>query len=140
MVKSVLWGRESILSAPKSYPSLLEIGSRTERLGVPRKRLILSSISRFSCNLKVETLSVWRLTHIMKGVNVNFKQLDFAVCCIGLLASRLGMNQSDVYDRLKKSGVLDGYIVEGYEPLHTFSSDCIADDLIGYMKEKGVLS
>lgn len=47
MVKSVLWGRESILSAPKSYPSLLEIGSRTERLGVPRKRLILSSISRF---------------------------------------------------------------------------------------------
>lgn len=50
------------------------------------------------------------------------------------------MNQSDVYDRLKKSGVLDGYIVEGYEPLHTFSSDCIADDLIGYMKEKGVLS
>ena len=110
------------------------------RVVVPRKRLILSSISRFSCNLKVETLSVWRLTHIMKGVNVNFKQLDFAVCCIGLLASRLGMNQSDVYDRLKKSGVLDGYIVEGYEPLHTFSSDCIADDLIGYMKEKGVLS
>lgn len=83
---------------------------------------------------------MWRLTHIMKGVNVNFKQLDFAVCCIGLLASRLGMNQSDVYDRLKKLGVLDGYIVEGYEPLHTFSSDCIADDLIGYMKEKGVLS
>lgn len=37
MVKSVLWGRESILSAPKSYPSLLEIGSRTERLGVLKK-------------------------------------------------------------------------------------------------------
>ncbi len=71
---------------------------------------------------------------------MNFKQLDFAVYCIGLLASRLGMNQSDVYDRLKESGILDGYIVKGYDPLHTFRSDCIADDLIGYMKEKGVLS
>lgn len=71
---------------------------------------------------------------------MNFNQLDFAVYCIGLLASKLGMNQAEVYDRLKKSGILDGYIVKGYEPLHTFSSDYIADDLIGYMKERGVLA
>lgn len=70
---------------------------------------------------------------------MNFDQLDFAVYCIGLLASRLGLNQTDVYDRLKNSGILDGYIVKGYESLHTFGGDYIADDLIDYMKEKGVL-
>lgn len=70
---------------------------------------------------------------------MNFNQLDFAVYCIGLLASKLGLNQTDVYDRLKKSGILDDYIVKGYGALHTFSSDYITDDLVGYMKEKGVL-
>lgn len=71
---------------------------------------------------------------------MNFNQLDFAVYCIGLLASKLGMNQTEVYDRLKKSGILDGYIIKRYEPLHTFGSDYIANDLIDYMKEKGVLA
>lgn len=71
---------------------------------------------------------------------MTFNQLDFAVYCIGLLAAKLRMNQADVYDRLKKSGILDGYIVKGYEPLHTFGGDYIADDLISYMKEKGLLS
>ena len=70
---------------------------------------------------------------------MNFNQLDFAVYCIGLVASRLNMNQTDVYDRLKKSGILGVYIVKGYDALHTFSSDYIADDLIDYMKEKGAL-
>lgn len=71
---------------------------------------------------------------------MTFDQLDFAVYCIGLLASKLGMNQTEVYDRLKKSDILDGYIVKGYEPLHTFGSKYLTDDLISYMQEKGVLA
>lgn len=71
---------------------------------------------------------------------MTFNQLDFAVYCIGLVASKLGMNQAEVYDRLKRSNILDGYIIKGYEPLHTFGSEYIADDLISYMKEKGALA
>lgn len=71
---------------------------------------------------------------------MSFDQLDFAVYCIGLLASKLGMSQTEVYDRLKRSGILDGYIIRGYEPLHTFGSDYIANDLIGFMREKGALA
>lgn len=70
---------------------------------------------------------------------MTYEQLDFATYCIGLLSMRLGMNQTEVYDKLKGSGILDSYIVGAYDVLHTFSSDYIADDLIGYMKEKGVL-
>ena len=75
-----------------------------------------------------------------KAKDMNFNQLDFAVYCIGLLSSKLGMSQTDVYDRLKRFNILDGYIIKGYEPLHTFGSDYIADDLISYMKEKGALA
>jgi len=70
---------------------------------------------------------------------MTYDQLDFATYCIGLLSSKLKMNQRDVYDKLKSSGILNDYIVKAYDALHTFSSDYIADDLIKYMKEKGVL-
>lgn len=70
---------------------------------------------------------------------MNFDQLDFAVFCIGLVASKLGMNQTEVYDRLKRSDILDGYIVKAYEPLHTFGSEYLCNDIIDFMKEKGAL-
>ena len=70
---------------------------------------------------------------------MTYEQLDFTTYCVGLLACRLGMNQRDVYDKLKESDILDDYIVKAYDVLHTFSSDYIADDLLGYMKEKGVM-
>ena len=69
MVKSVLWGRESILSAPKSYPSLLEIGSRTERLGVPRWRevLLLSFFRLYTllyiCTYNIINISAYILSY-----------------------------------------------------------------------------
>lgn len=70
---------------------------------------------------------------------MTYDQLDFSTFCIGLLSHRLQLNQRDVYDLLKKTGILEGYIIKAYDVLHTFSSDYIAEDLIGYMKEKGAL-
>lgn len=70
---------------------------------------------------------------------MTFNQLDFATYCIGSIAERLGMNQTAVYDRLRDSGILSGYIVPAYDVLHTYSSKYLTDDLINYMQEKGVL-
>lgn len=70
---------------------------------------------------------------------MSFDQLDFTTFCIGGLASRLSIPESDVYARLKSSGVLD-YIIRGYDVLHTFSREYLLDDLVSYMKEKGALS
>ena len=33
-----------------------------------------------------------------------------------------------------------GYIIKGYDPLHTFDSECIADDLISYMTAHRIFS
>lgn len=71
---------------------------------------------------------------------MTYAQLDFATFCIGLVADKLGMNQRDVYDKLNDSGILGRYIVGAYNPLHTFGSDYLAEDIIDYMRREGLLS
>ena len=70
---------------------------------------------------------------------MTFEKLDFALFCIGCLSERLNLNQTVVYDKLQQSGILQNYIVKGYDVLHTFDSEYITDEIIDYMNEKGVL-
>ena len=67
-------------------------------------------------------------------------QLDFVTYCIGNLSMRLHLPQRTIYLKLKDSGILENYIVKGYEVLHTFGKEYLMDDLITYMQEKGALS
>lgn len=75
--------------------------------------------------------------HIVNIMNKD--TLEFVTYCISKLSSILGLTQRDVYDRLKRSGILYGYIVPSYDVLHTFGSRYLMEDLIDYMREKGVL-
>ena len=68
------------------------------------------------------------------------EQLDFSTYCIGTLAMYLNRSQRDIFNILKETGVLMDYIVPGYEILHTFSREYIAEDISSILKEKGVLS
>lgn len=65
--------------------------------------------------------------------------LEFVTYSISKLAAVLGLAQSDVYRRLKVSGILDGYLITSYDVLHTFGSRYLMEDLTDYMREKGVL-
>ena len=65
--------------------------------------------------------------------------LEFVTYCISKLAQILNLSQGDVYDRLKRSGILYDYIVPSYDVLHTFGSRYLMEDLTDYMREKGVL-
>lgn len=67
------------------------------------------------------------------------KTLEFLTFCIGKLSMQLKLPQKEIYNRLKKSGILDEYIIPSYDVLHTFSSRYLIEDLTEYMKEKGVL-
>ncbi|MBR2862889.1 hypothetical protein B7988_01300 [Fibrobacter sp. UWB1] len=68
------------------------------------------------------------------------RTLEFVTYCIGQLSLLLKLPQREVYKRLKKSGILYGYIVPSYDVLHTFGSRYLMEDLTEYMKEKGVLA
>ena len=70
---------------------------------------------------------------------MTFDKLDFALFCIGSIAERLNLNQTEVYDKLQQSGILQNFIVKGYDVLHTFDSEHITDEIVDYMNEKGVL-
>jgi hypothetical protein len=65
--------------------------------------------------------------------------LGFVTLCISCLSRRLNLSKTEVYHRLKSSGILYEYIVPSYDVLHTFSTDYVMDDLTDYMKEKGVI-
>lgn len=65
--------------------------------------------------------------------------MDFITYCIGNLSRRLGLSAREVYERLKTSGILKGYIVPSYDVLHTFGKEYLMEDLTDYMREKGVL-
>lgn len=71
---------------------------------------------------------------------MNFNNVDFVTYCIGNLSRRLGLSAGEVYRRLKKSGILTEYIVPSYDVLHTFGKEYLMEDLIDYMREKGVLT
>lgn len=71
---------------------------------------------------------------------MNFEQLNFSVFCIGSVADALKMNAQKVYHLLKESDILTGYIIPSYDVLHTFSKEYLVEDIISYMKEKGVIA
>lgn len=68
------------------------------------------------------------------------EQLEFATYCIGNLSLRLGLSQTEVYNMLAQSGILQDYIIGAYDVLHTFSKDYLMDDLIDYMREKELVA
>ena len=67
------------------------------------------------------------------------KELDFAVFCIENIAEHLNLNGADVYNLLAaKSKILDDYIIEHYDVLHTQSKEYIVNDIVEYMKKEGL--
>lgn len=67
------------------------------------------------------------------------KVLEFVTYCICSLSLYLHLPQTEIYRKLKDSGILYGYIIPSYDVLHTFGSRYLMEDLTEYMKEKGVL-
>ena len=68
------------------------------------------------------------------------RRLNFAVFCIENVAAHLNINGRDVYTMLAtNSDILDEYIISNYEILHTLDREYIVQDIVDYIKEKGLL-
>ena len=71
---------------------------------------------------------------------MNTKELDFTVFCIENVAEQLGLNGAEIYKLLaEKSDILDNYIIPCYETLHTQGKEYIVNDIVNYMREKGLV-
>ena len=69
------------------------------------------------------------------------KEIEFAVFCIENIAVHLNMDPSDVYNALAcDSHILTSYIIPEYAVLHTQGKDYIVEDIIGVMRQEGLVA
>ncbi len=61
--------------------------------------------------------------------------MAFVATCIESAARLLGVSYKDVYGRMKRVGLIENYILPGYEPLHSESRENIAQGIVDCLKE-----
>lgn len=57
-------------------------------------------------------------------------ELGFAASCIEGAARRLGKPYQEIVARMKRVGMIDGYILPFYDVLHTESREHVTDNII----------
>lgn len=64
--------------------------------------------------------------------------MEFITFTIGSVAERLQKSPSEIYKIFRQSNVIAGYLIPAYDVLHTFGRQYLVDDVLDFMKEKGV--
>ena len=77
---------------------------------------------------------------VNKGINMDEKQLEFAVFCLENVAEHLNLSGDKVYKLLTEdSNILDSYIIPNYDTLHTQGKHYIVDDIVTYMRQEKLI-
>ena len=58
----------------------------------------------------------------------------FASSCIEAAAQKVGCNTGEMYRRMKRVGLIAGFILPGYEVLHTRSREHVTEDVLGALQ------
>lgn len=66
------------------------------------------------------------------------KELNFSIFMIYSLADHWKISPAKVYKILNSTGILDNYIINCYDVLHTQGKEYLVDDITEYVREKGV--
>ena len=66
------------------------------------------------------------------------KELGFSIFILYSLAEKWKKTPSAVYDILNSTGILDNYVIAGYDVLHTLGKEYLVEDITDYVREKGV--
>lgn len=67
------------------------------------------------------------------------QELEFIIFCVDFVAQKLNQSPDVIYEKLKSSGLLQDYLIDNYEVLHSLSKEYLVDDIIAIMTEKGLL-
>lgn len=102
------------------------------------KNLAQSYRARFFVYMEFLHIFVHRRNEFLILKVMNFEQLNFTMFCVANVADALKMSAGKVYRLLRESGILMDYIVPSYDVLHTFGKDYLVEDIVSYMREKGV--
>lgn len=64
------------------------------------------------------------------NTNVTPEIMQFVVFAIECAAEKMGKSSKDIYNRLQKVGLIDNYLIKGYDMLHTQGKAYISDVVI----------
>lgn len=67
------------------------------------------------------------------------RELEFVLFCIDFVAKHLKQPPDVIYQKLKDSGLLQNYLIENFDILHTQGKDYLVDDIIQLMQERQLL-
>ena len=69
-------------------------------------------------------------------------KMIFASSCVETAAKKLNMSTSEMYKRMKRVGLIEGFILKCYDGLHTQSREHVTEDVLGALsiweKKKGI--
>lgn len=66
------------------------------------------------------------------------KELSFSIFMLYSLAEKWNKTPAAVYHILNSTGILDDYIIAGYDVLHTQGKEYLVEDVTEFAREKGV--
>ncbi|MDD3585726.1 MAG: DUF3791 domain-containing protein [Thermoguttaceae bacterium] len=66
------------------------------------------------------------------------KELTFVVFLLHALSEEWKMLPKDVYGILKKTDILDQYVIRCYDTLHTLGKEYLVEDITTFVREKGI--
>ena len=66
------------------------------------------------------------------------EQLKFCIFIINQISQFVNKPSDVVYRALSESGILDDYIIECYDTLHTLGREYLVDDITGLLHDRGV--
>lgn len=66
------------------------------------------------------------------------KELSFSIFVLYSLADKWNKTPASVYKILNATGILDNYVIAGYDTLHTLGREYLVEDITEYVQEKGV--
>ena len=58
-------------------------------------------------------------------------KMIFASSCVETAAKKLNMSTSEMYKRMKRVGLIEGFILKCYDGLHTQSREYVTEDVLG---------
>ena len=69
--------------------------------------------------------------------DVTIEKIHFAVFVIDAMSEKWGLSTNETYRILNESGVMDGYILDLYDVVHTLGKEAIVEDICEKLKNLG---
>ena len=66
------------------------------------------------------------------------KELGFSIFILYSLADKWKKTAAAVYHILNSTGILDNYVIDAYDVLHTLGKEYLVEDITEYVREKGM--